>query len=83
DRYKASLNNIVFTNYLDFYFYQESELVAKISIAEISGNQIKALPENFPMFESLIKNFSIYLGQTIKSPQKLAKMMANKAKLLA
>ena len=35
------------------------------------------------MFESLIKNFSIYLGQTIKSPQKLAKMMANKAKLLA
>jgi len=83
DRYKASLNNIVFTNYLDFYFYQESELVAKVSIAEISGNQIKALPENFSMFESLIKNFSIYLGQTIKSPQKLAKMMANKAKLLA
>ena len=83
DRYKASLNNIVFTNYLDFYFYQESELVAKISIAEISGNQIKALPENFSMFENLIKNFSIYLGQTIKSPQKLAKMMANKAKLLA
>ncbi|HDU8502987.1 type ISP restriction/modification enzyme [Acinetobacter baumannii] len=83
DRYKASLNNIVFTNYLDFYFYQESELVAQVSIAEISGNQIKALPENFSMFESLIKNFSIYLGQTIKSPQKLAKMMANKAKLLA
>lgn len=83
DRYKASLNNIVFTDYLDFYFYQESELVAKISIAEISGNQIKALPENFSMFESLIKNFSIYTGQTIKSPQKLAKMMASKAKLLA
>lgn len=83
DRYKASLNNIVFTNYLDFYFYQESELVAQVSIAEISGNQIKSLPENFSMFKSLIKNFSIYLGQTIKSPQKLAKMMANKAKLLA
>lgn len=83
DRYKASLNNIVFTNYLDFYFYQESELVAQVSIAEISGNQIKALPENFSMFENLIKNFSIYLGQTIKNPQKLAKMMANKAKLLA
>lgn len=83
DRYKASLNNIIFTDYLDFYFYQESELVTKVSIAEISGNQIKALPENFSMFENLIKNFSIYLGQTIKSPQKLAKMMANKAKLLA
>lgn len=83
DRYKASLNNIIFTNYLDFYFYQESELVAQVSIAEISGNQIKALPENFSMFENLIKNFSIYVGNTIKSPQKLAKMMASKAKLLA
>ena len=83
DRYKASLNNIVFTNYLDFYFYQESELVAKVSIGEISENEIKGLPENFSMFENLIKNFSIYLGQTIKSPQKLAQMMANKAKLLA
>lgn len=83
DRYKASLNNIVFTDYLDFYFYQEGELVTKISIGEIVGNQIKALPENFSMFESLISNFSIYVGQTIKSPQKLAKMMANKAKLLA
>ena len=83
DRYKASLNNIVFTDYLDFYFYQEGELVTKISIGEISENQIKALPENFSIFESLINNFSIYVGQTIKSPQKLAKMMANKAKLLA
>lgn len=35
------------------------------------------------MFESLIQNFSIYVGNTIKSPQKLAKMMASKAKLLA
>lgn len=60
DRYKASLNNIIFTDYLDFYFYQESELVAKISIAEISGNQIKALPENFSMFESLIKNLVVF-----------------------
>lgn len=83
DRYKASLNNIVFTNYLDFYFYQESELVAQVSIAEISENQIKALPENFSMFESLIQNFSIYVGNTIRSSQKLAKMMASKAKLLA
>lgn len=83
DRYKASLNNIVFTNYLDFYFYQEGVLVARTSIGEISGNEIKALPENFSMFESLIQNFSIYVGNTIKSPQKLAKMMASKAKLLA
>ncbi len=83
DRYKASLNNIIFTNYLDFYFYQEGELVAKTSIGEISGNEIKSLPENFSMFKSLIQNFSIYVGNTIKSPQKLAKMMASKAKLLA
>lgn len=83
DRYKASLNNIVFTNYLDFYFYREGVLVAKTSIGEISGNEIKPLPDNFSMLESLVKDFSIYVGQTIKSPQKLAQMMASKAKLLA
>lgn len=83
DRYKASLNNIIFTNYLDFYFYQDAICVAKVSIGEITPSGIKAQPENFSLFESLIQDFSLYLGQTIKSPQKLAKMMANKAKLLA
>ena len=83
DRYKASLENLIFTDYLDFHLYRNGEFVTKISIAEVMGNQIKALPENFPIFENLIKDFCIYVGQTIKSPKKLAEMMAGKARLLA
>lgn len=83
DRYKASLENLIFTDYLDFHLYRNGEFVTKISIAEVVGNQIKPIPENFPIFENLIKDFCIYVGQTIKSPKKLAEMMAGKARLLA
>lgn len=34
DRYKASLNNIIFTDYLDFHFYVDGVSFTKIAIAE-------------------------------------------------
>lgn len=83
DRYKASLNNIIFTDYLNFHLYREGEFVTKITIAELTPKGIKPLPENFSAFAIFIKNFSSYIGQTIKGSKKLAMMMADKAKLLA
>tara|TARA_R110001592_G_scaffold237306_11_gene496374 strand:+ start:35652 stop:38816 length:3165 start_codon:yes stop_codon:yes gene_type:complete len=83
DRYKASLNNLIFTDYIDFYLYNDGELITKIAIATVDGNSIKPLPDNFKTFENLIKNFTTHVGQTIKSPKKLAEMMAGKARLLS
>ncbi|MBL7787642.1 MAG: N-6 DNA methylase [Chitinophagales bacterium] len=83
DRYRASLNNIIFTDYLRFHFYRNGQCVAKIAIAELSDKGIKALPENFATFEKLIKDFCTHVDQTIKNPQQLAAMMAGKARLLA
>lgn len=83
DRYKASLNNLIFTDYLNFHIYQDGVFITKIAIAEVTGNHIRALPENFTVFENLIKNFCTHIGQTIKSPKKLAEMMAAKARLLS
>ncbi|MBE2217885.1 MAG: DNA methyltransferase [Ignavibacteria bacterium] len=83
DRYKASLDNIIFTDYINFHLYREGELVNKISIAEITPKGIKPLPENFAPFTIFIRNFATYLGQSIKGSKKLAMMMADKAKLLA
>lgn len=83
DRYKASLNNIIFTDYINFLLYREGELVTKISIAEITDKGIKPLTENFASFENLIKDFCTHIGQTIKSSKKLAEMMAGKARLLS
>jgi predicted helicase len=83
DRYKASLSNLIFTDYLDFHLYQDGIFITKIAIAEIVDNQIKAIPQNFKDFTDLFKGFTDHNGQTIKSSKKLAEMMAGKARLLS
>jgi predicted helicase len=83
DRYKASLNNLIFTDYLDFHLYREGEFVNKIAIGEVTEKGIKPITENFASFENLIKDFCTHIGQTIKSSKKLAEMMAGKARLLS
>ncbi|RXJ51218.1 DNA methyltransferase [Gelidibacter gilvus] len=83
DRYKASLDNLIFTDYIDFHLYNNGEFITKIAIAEITEKGIIALPQNFERFENLIKNFCVHIGQNIKSPKKLAEMMAGKARLLS
>lgn len=83
DRYKASLNNLIFTDYLDFHLYIDGVFITKIAIATIHNGAIVPLPENFATFTNLIKDFASHLGQTIKSSKKLAEMMAGKARLLS
>lgn len=83
DRYKASLGNLIFTDYLRFRLYREGEFITEVAIGEVAGNEIKPLPQNFSTFENLIKDFCIQISQTIKSPKRLAEMMAGKARLLS
>ena len=83
DRYKNSLNNLIFTDYLDFHLYIDGIFITKIAIAEIQNGTIVALPENFATFTNLIKDFCVHISQSIKSSKKLAEMMAGKARLLA
>nr|WP_315256818.1 type ISP restriction/modification enzyme [uncultured Flavobacterium sp.] len=83
DRYKSGLSNLIFTDYMDFHFYKDGELTTKIAIAKIENGAIVPQPENFEQFTQLIKNFAQTISQTIKSPTKLAQMMAGKAKLMA
>src|SRR5690606_28294020 len=83
DRYKASLSNLIFTDYLDFHLYNDGVFITKIAIAEIQNGTIVPLPNNFEAFTNLLKDFSIHVGQTIKSSKKLAEMMAGKARLLS
>jgi hypothetical protein len=83
DRYKASLNNLIFTDYLDFHLYRDGQFVTKIAIAEIQNGKIVSLPNNFSSFENLLKDFCTHISQSIKSSKKLAEMMAGKARLLS
>ncbi len=83
DRYKSGLTNLIFTDYMDFHFYKDGEFVTKIAIAKLDNGNIVPLSENFNQFSELFKNFAQTVSQTIKSPTKLAQMMAGKAKLMA
>lgn len=83
DRYRNALDNLAFTDYLDFHFYSSGTLTAKIRIGEIQNGRIVALPENFEQFTNLIKSFCSRATVTIRSSKRLAEMMADKAKILA
>ena len=83
DRYKKSLPNTIFTDYLRFHFYQNETFITSIAIAEVKNNIIVPIPSNFDNFIEIMKGFFNYKGQTIKSSKELAKMMAGKAKLLS
>ncbi|OCL82580.1 N-6 DNA Methylase [Arcobacter porcinus] len=82
DRYKNALDNLIITDYMDFWFYKSGELTNKIAIAKIEDDKIVAVEENFLLFINNIKSFTTQISQTITSPSKLAKMMAGKARLL-
>ena len=82
ERYRKALDNLIITDYIWFQFFQGGELVHEIRIADIVDEKLIAKPENFAEFTGLIQNFCTYIGNTIKSPKKLAGMMAAKARLL-
>jgi len=83
ERYRESLPNIIFTDYLDFHFYRDGEFVESTRIGEIAGNSIRFLPENETRFKEMMLDFSHHNLQTIKSASRLSKLMASKARLLA
>lgn len=82
DRYKASLQNLIFTDYLTFHLYVNGEFKTKIDIAELKNGKIVPIQNNFSTFIDLIKDFCLFEGQTIKSSSTLAAMMAKKARML-
>jgi predicted helicase len=83
DRYRKSLPNLVFTDYMDFHFYTNGDFITNVAIAEVRNGKIVAIEKNFSHFTALMNDFVTTVSQSIKSSERLSKMMANKAKLLA
>ena len=83
ERYRSGLTNLIITDYLNFRFYREGEFVTEISIGSLENGEIKPSPGNFEHFTHLISDFALVVTQSIKSPTRLAKMMAGKARLMA
>lgn len=83
ERYRASLDHIVFTDYLDFHLYESGEFVDAVRLADIRGDKIVLNPESINKFLELISRLANATPQRINSPVRLAKVMASKARLLA
>ena len=82
-RYTKSLDNLIFTNYLEFRLHRDGKQVSAVTIAEVSGTRIKPKPANFDSFIDILNTFADYHGQTITTANDLAKRMAVKARMLA
>lgn len=83
DRYRSSLDNLIITDYLEFRFFRNGEPTATVRVGEVVKGRIKAISEQFAILSSLLADFVSWEGQTITRPEKLAAMMAGKARLLA
>ncbi len=78
ERYKASLENLILTNYLEFRFFINGEKTDTITIAEIQNGKIKVYEKEYSRLINRIKVFCVYEGQTVKSPKQLANLMADR-----
>ncbi|WP_201618041.1 hypothetical protein [Psychrobacter urativorans] len=82
DPYKAALDNLIITDYLHFEFYVNGERIHEVCVGELDNGVIKAHDSEFERLAELLRDFCEYVGQTIKSAQRLAILMAGKARLL-
>ncbi len=83
NRYKNSLDTIIFTDYLDFHLYEHERLIKNVRIAEIKKDKIVLIEDNLREFNAIISHIGTAKTQKITSSTKLAEQMAAKAKLLA
>lgn len=82
DRYKAALDNLIITDYLMFQFYVGGELIHEVCVGELVEGVVQPHDSEFNRLAELLRDFCVYVGQTIKSAQRLAVLMAGKARLL-
>lgn len=83
ERYLDALPNLIYTDYLEFRFFRDGKETARVRIADFDGVNIISKSENFQTLIDLIKDFYTVKTATVKSPLKLAELMAGKARLIA
>ncbi len=82
-RYRESLDNLILTDYVRFLFFRNNQLIEDIRLADVDAKGRLVFKEDvWQKFITLLQNFGSFTGQTIKSAEKLAQMMAAKARLL-
>lgn len=83
NRYKKSLDHIIFTDYIDFHLYENGEWVRNVRLAEVHGDKIDLCKDNVEDFKELINHIAATQPTPITTAKRLAEQMAVKARILA
>lgn len=82
-RYKGALERIVFTDYLDFHFYEHGQLRDCVHLGDIRGNRIVAGDAAAAeKFTAILSDWASSHASSITSAKGLASIMASKGRLL-
>ena len=82
DRYKAALDTIVFTDFLDFHLYRHGQSAGEVRIADWDGMEVTPAPSAFATFVSMMEECADGGLPRIDSAKRLAELMAGKARML-
>ena len=82
DRYKQAINHIVFTDYIDFHFYENGELKKAICIGSQKKDKIDFEQGKIEELIAYVREFVPNSAPEIHSTKLLADLMARKAKLM-
>ena len=83
DRYKAALDTIIFTDYLDFHLYRHGQFVASVKIADWDGTgKVTGIAGAYNDLVNLVAEAASSAPQKIDNSKRLAELMAGKARLL-
>ena len=82
ERYKKSLENLILTNYLEFRFFVNGKRIYTVCTGKIENGKIIANEQEYDKLINQIRNFCAYKGETIKTPVRLADLMAQKAVMI-
>ncbi len=85
ERYKRSINNIIFTNYYKFILIRNNEKIFDLdlfSLDDLKNSKFKAADEKISEFVKMLDVFFSFKMPTIKSAEELAKELSRRTKLL-
>jgi type I restriction-modification system DNA methylase subunit len=80
-RYVGGLQNLLYTNCLEWLWYRDGELKHEVRIAEFLMG-VQPIEKNYSALEALLREFIAQTPQTITSSRALAERMAGKAALI-
>ncbi len=81
-RYLPSLNNFIFTDYIEFRWYVNGEKQLTAKLAEESAGKFKIADKGEEKVSQLLKSFLSQKPEKIKIPKELATQMAHKAQMM-